>query len=378
MRRWMLTTLGAGATAVSFWITRAEIIAPETNGFALLDSEGDTTERLDEAARIGSVLGQYPLLFSRGRKPQAAAAIVVDEWKYQLLQRMTFAGEAHRYDLRGWYKILWDSGVSCDFIEASQLSEERAKKYRTIIVPMPLSMSDKTAKGLIALAEAGAVVVLEGGCGRLSETGFAVRGQINPLIREALGVTVDRLAMVREPSDDDRWSQKERTWGEYEEAGFLRGRGIFEGLTVQANIFIETYQAPPEDISVCFTWGDKAAGIVRSLGQGKMYLVGTCVGPNGTAYIEADSQGELRKLLNCWDVKPEHEGTLLIQKRVFENQQAWFITNPAKDPVTETIPVPQGHTARDPLAVENGGSRGSGFITLTVDPLDVRLLVLES
>jgi beta-galactosidase len=377
MRRWMLTTLGAGATAISFWITRAEIMAPETNGFALLDSEGDTTERLDEAARIGSVLGQYPLLFSRGRKPQAAAAILVDEWKYQLLQRMNFAGEAYWYDLRGWYKILWDSGVSCDFIEASQLSEERTKKYKTIIVPMPLSMSNTVAEKILAQANAGVNIILEGGCGRLNETGFAVRGQINPLIREALGVTVDRLAMVREPAEDDRWSQRERAWGEYEEAGFIEGSGSLGGSNIRGNVFIETYKIVPPDVTVCFKWDSKAAGLVKSLGKGKIWLLGTAVGPGMTAYIDAGSTRGIRTLLNACGVMPEHEGTLRIQKRIFENQQAWFITNPAREAVTEKIILPEGLSVKDMLAPSGSWNTAAGAITVTVDPLDVQLLILQ-
>jgi beta-galactosidase len=377
IRRWMLTALGAGVTAISFWITRAEIMAPETNGFALLDSEGDSTERLEEAARIGSALQQYPLLFSRGTKPLGEAAILVDEWKYQLLQRMTFAPEVHLYDLRGWYRILWNNGISCDFVEASLLSEGGVKNYKTVIVPMPLSMSDAVAEKLLELVKNGTNVILEGGCGRLNEIGFAVRGQINPFIRDALGIRVEHLAMVREPAVQERWSQPERTWGEYEEAGFVCGQGSLAGLKIRANIFVETYRLSGDGSQVCFTWNGKIAGVVNSVGKGKLWLLGTCLGPNGTAYIEASLQGELRKLLYCWGITPEYTGKLLIQKRIHHKQQAWFITNPTEEPVTETIPIPKGYTAKDLLAVAGGKNQGKNSVTVTVDPLDVKLLILE-
>ena len=46
MRRWMLTAMSSGVSTISFWVTRAEIMAQENNGFSLLDSKGDSTERL--------------------------------------------------------------------------------------------------------------------------------------------------------------------------------------------------------------------------------------------------------------------------------------------------------------------------------------------
>ena len=44
IRRWMLTAVSSGVTTISFWVTRAEIMAQENNGFSLLDSRGDSTE----------------------------------------------------------------------------------------------------------------------------------------------------------------------------------------------------------------------------------------------------------------------------------------------------------------------------------------------
>jgi hypothetical protein len=55
IRRWMLSAIGSGFTAICFWVTRAEIMALEANGFSLLDSVGDSTERFLEASRIGNL-----------------------------------------------------------------------------------------------------------------------------------------------------------------------------------------------------------------------------------------------------------------------------------------------------------------------------------
>jgi len=373
MRRWMLTTMGAGATAISFWVTRSEIMAPETNGFSLLDSEGETTERLEEVSRVGQALGKYPDLFANNNKPQAEAAILVNEWNYQLLRAMEFVPNAYLYDVRGWYKALWSAGIPCDFVEASYLNEAKVSRYKTIIVPLSLSLSDKVAKDCLEYAKNGGNLILEGACGRLNEAGYAVRGQMNGFIREALQVKVSRFSLVREPDDGARWSQPEHTWGEYAPAGFLKGKGSLDELRIQASIYIETYEA--RDPDTCLTWNDKPAGIRKEYGAGTIWLIGTALGPNATAYMEYETPKAIGRLLSLCNVNPAHNGKLLIQKRIGNNREAWFITNPHKESLTETFVLPETAKAFDIL----GGDikTCAGAAELTVEPLDVRVIIVE-
>ncbi len=63
IRRWMLTAAASGVTAISFWVTRAEIAGAEVNGFSLLDSEGDSSDRFAEASRVGQALNRHADLF---------------------------------------------------------------------------------------------------------------------------------------------------------------------------------------------------------------------------------------------------------------------------------------------------------------------------
>jgi len=371
MRRWMLTSVGAGATGICFWITRAEIMAPETNGFALLDSEGDTTERLEEAAKIGKALQKYPSLFAKNTKPQAEIAILIDEWKYRLMKCLNFAPDALCYDLRGWYKLLWEQGISCDFIEASQLGDDKTGKYKAIIVPMPLSMSDEIAIRLIRYANLGGKLILEGGCGRLNEVAFAVRGQMNPIIREALGVKVETFTQVQEPGESSRWMPEEFSYGDYADAGFLEGVGAFEGLRIRANMFIETYDAHHKE--TCFMWKGKPAGVIKNVGKGKVLLIGTCVGPNSTSYVEPGFHKAAKGILMDYaGISKTHEGKLLISHRKSAECEALIITNPEKETVTESITIKPGHKVSDLL-----GSDVAIDGTITVMPLDVRILIIE-
>ena len=377
MRRWMLTTLGAGATAISFWVTRAEIMAPETNGFALLDSEGEETERMREAARIGQAVQRHADLFARNNTRQADVAILVDEWRHQMMRSLQFAPEMHAYDIRGWYRLLMDAGIPCDLVEAGYLQEPRMAGYKVLIVPMALSMSEDVARSLAAFAEAGGHVVLEAAPGRLDESAFAVRGEMNPVLRNLLHVDQKTFTLVREPGDRDRWSQPERTWGEYAEACVLEGTGCLAGERLRANGVLQTFRqksGAEEKSQVVLRYGEEIAGVKADHGRGALWLLGTYAGPSGTAYRDPANQSAVVLLMRHMGVRAAGTGRLLVRKRGAANKEAWFFTNPHREVVTEEVVIPQGWMAEELLG-ESMANR-LDRVVLTVGPLDVRVLVL--
>lgn len=374
MRRWMLTTLGSGATAISFWITRAEIMAPETNGFALLDSEGDSTERFEEAARIGKAVQKHSSLFNNNNVPKAEVGILLDEWKFQQMGSLACAQEDLMYDVRGWYKLLWDNSIACDFIEAGHILEEEMQAYKAIIVPLPLAMSDKVAHMLEAYTKQGGNLLLEAAPGRLNESAFAVRGEINPILREMLQVSQKSFQLVREPSETDRWSPNERTWGEFTDACFLVGDHALSGYKLRANMYLQTLTAASED-HVLFRIGSEAGGVRVPYGKGFAWLIGTYIGPSGTAYKEEDTPRTVIKMLEMCSVQPIHSGKLLVKKRAEGTKEAWFVTNPENMTVTEQIKLLNGKMAVDLLG--EPVSQEKDFVEITLDALDVRVLILE-
>jgi hypothetical protein len=373
----MLTTVGSGATGIAFWVTRAEISAHETNGFSLLDNEGETSERLEEASRIGRELQKYPELFAQNNKAASDAAILINERNYQLVENLHFAHEMLLYNLRGWYKTLWQNGIPCDFIEASQLADLDSDKCKTLIVPTMLSVSNKEAEELIRYVKNGGNLILEGACGRLDEAALAVRGQMNALLRNLLGIVVEMHSLVREPDDNYRWSQPEFSWGEYEEAGFLSGDGQLENIRLKANFYIETYKTDDKE-SICLRWNGKPAGIIKHCGKGKVFLIGTCLGPNSTAYVETESHSGINKLLGQCNVFPLHTGKLLVQKRIGKGNEAWFITNPTEETLTENFELPKGAKAFNLLDADSEILSGSDMFSITVNSLGIRVIIVKT
>ncbi|MFH1007035.1 MAG: beta-galactosidase [Candidatus Latescibacterota bacterium] len=372
IRRWMFTAVGSGVTAISFWVTRAEIMASEMNGFSLLDSHGDTSERFQEVARVGQALGRYPDLFGKTSRPRSQIALLVDDWNYRCCTALTQGGEHLSYSMRGWHRLLWDAGIPADFVSTSELDEGYVRDYRALLLPFPLSLSEKVAAKLVGYVEQGGQLISEAAPGRIDEHGFCNRGELSPAMRDLFGVRHDTFTMVREPDCGTRWSPPERTYGEYLDAAMLTGDGPLAGHRVRANGYIETFQC--QDSQPCLRFGDAVAGTVRHVGRGSAWLLGTFAGHNGTAYSDGETQACLRSLLDQCGVFPEHTGALLLRKRVRGDQAAWIFTNPTPDDVTESINVDGWKEAQDIFGErlpQNGNT-----VSVKVKSLDVRILVL--
>ena len=373
MRRWTLTAVGSGVTAISFWVTRAEIAAPEMNGFSLLDSEGDTTPRCEEASRVGRALNRHAGLFGQPSWPPAEVALLINERNYQFCTSMSQGGEHLAYSVRGWHRLLWESGIALDFVEVSELDQEYVGRYRAVILPFPLSLSEEVAGKLARYVEGGGNLVSEACPGRITEHAYANRGELSPTMRDLFGVRQESLAMVREPAGGMRWSPQERTWGEYLDAVMLDGAGPLADHRLRANVYVETFHCVGS--KPLLHYGSAVAGLVRQVGQGRAWLLGTYVGHNGTAYRDEESRAFVRALLAECRVRPAHQGQLLLRKRVVAGKEAWLFTNASAHDVTERVDVSGWVHVEDLLGEPL--ERDGDVLELAVKSLDVRGLVLR-
>lgn len=372
MRRWMLAAIGSGVTAISFWVTRAEIMAAEANGFSLLDSDGDSTPRLEEVGRVGRALNEHADLFGQPTMPRAQVGILVNEWNYQLCTLMNQGGEHLPYSTRGWHRLLWEADIPVDFISTDELDEEFVRAYPVLILPFPLSLSEEVAAKLAQYVEAGGRLISDACPGRIDENGFCNRGELSPTMRELFGVRNESFTMVREPDGGQRWSPPERTWGEYQEAAIFNGVGPLEGCFLRANVYGETFV--PTTSTPCLLYGHAVAGTVRQVGAGQAWLFGTFAGHNGTAYRDPETRNCIKTLLALCGITPAHQGKLLLRKRITAGKEAWIFTNPTPHKVTERIDV-SGWGRVDELfcdLVERVGDT----VTLTVNSLDLKVLIL--
>ena len=373
MRRWMLTAIGSGVSAISFWVTRAEIMAVEQNGFSLLDSEGDSTPRFHEASRIGMALNRHPDLFAKPSWGGADVGILVNEWNYQLCSQMSQGGNNLSMSIGGWHRILWEAGIPADFVNISELDDTFSSAYKVLILPFPLSLSEDFARKLSAYVEQGGTLISEAAPGRINGHGFCNRGELSPAMRELFGVSQESFTMVREPKHGSIWSPAARTWGEYLDAKMLDGAGILSGHRLRANLYIQTFAV--KNGEPCLLYGRNTVGVWRKVGQGTAILLGTYAGHNGVAYRDPETRSCLTALLKNCGISCAHDGKLLKRVRAIPGKEAWIFTNLSEMPVTEPVDVSRWPSVMDLLGEQI--ARNGDFINLTVKSLDVRVLVLS-
>jgi len=373
IRRWMLTAAGSGVTGIAFWNARADIMVAEGNGFSLLDSVGDTTPRLEEAERIGCALNRHPELFAEATLPEAETGILVSEDNYQLCSALAQGGGNLAYSVRGWHRLLWESNVLMDFLSAEH-DLDRLSRYKTLVFPFPLALSETLAARLARYVEEGGNLICEAAPGRVDENAFCNRGELSPSMAALFGVRQESFTMVREPDGGTRWSPPGRTWGEYLDAQILEGDGPLVGQVLRANVYLQTFDCL-EGAEPVLRAGDAVAGVRRRVGKGQAWLLGTYIGHSGTAYRDPGIDACVRALLEACGARREHEGRLVLRKRVLPNKEAWILTNPTASLVVERIAAAGWAHVEDLL----GGAvarKGDG-VEVSVDPLDVRALVLS-
>lgn len=83
IRRWVLGALAVGPRGI--WNHRTEPFWGEAHGFGLLQMTGNSTERAEEAGRIGRAIADNADLFARGEHPRSAVAMILDERLWHLL-----------------------------------------------------------------------------------------------------------------------------------------------------------------------------------------------------------------------------------------------------------------------------------------------------
>lgn len=373
LRRWLLLSLGAGATGVAFWVTRAEIMAGEQHGYSLLDSTGDSTPRLAEAARIGRALQAHADLFAHPSLPAAKVGILVNEENYQLCTHLTQGSDQLPYGTRGWHRLLWEANVLCDLVSL-EYDGDHAQAYSVLILPFPLALSETAATKLAHYVEAGGHLLCEAAPGRIDALGFCPRGEMSPTLAALFGVRQIAFTLVREPGNGNRWSPPERTWGEYLEATMLEGAGPLAGQRLQANGYLQTFACLDGAEPVLYA-GEAVAGVRRGVGKGQAWLLGTYVGHNGTAYRDPAIPAAVRSLLAACGVRPEHDGRLIRRQRAVPGKEAWILFNPTAEPLREEFAVPPGCRVADLLG--EGSTCGGATLAVTVPPLDVRVLVVD-
>jgi hypothetical protein len=238
-----------------------------------------------------------------------------------------------------------------------------------------LALSEAVAAKLAAYVESGGCLISEAAPGRINEEGFCNRGELSPALATLFGVRQAGFTMVREPDGGTRWSPPERTWGEYLDAQMLEGTGPLAGQRLRANVYLETFEclAGAEPV---LRAGEDISGVRRRVGKGQAWLLGTYVGHSGTAYRDPVIHAAVKALLGACGVLPEHDGQLIVRKRVTPGKEAWILLNPTGGKVSEKVSVVGWQKVSDLLG--QAVTVANEAVEVSVAALDVRVLIVEA
>ncbi|HLI33715.1 MAG TPA: beta-galactosidase trimerization domain-containing protein, partial [Terriglobia bacterium] len=375
IRRWVLGCLAAGSRGICFWNHRPEIFWQEGYGFGLLNWGSDSSPRADEAGQLSQAINAHRDLFTRGEPPQPEVAVLISEDLYHFLEADPSEALKHyAYTIRGIYKCLWNEAIPVAFMDSSQLANE-AGKYKAIIAPFPVAMSQGVIETLRGYVKAGGALISEACPGRFSNFGMASIGSyMAPGVLELFGVSQKQLGLIRELDDGAKWTGVATSYGDTLEYRQLEGGGDFSLYKVTPAYYLQTFI--PSKATPILMYGREVAGCVNPYGTGKAYLIGTLLGHGELAYRDPSNRAFLAAILNRAGIKPEKVGKLNRRRRIFRNQAAWFLFNNTNESVEEPVPLAGFKAARDLLGEDLPTTPGG--VRVRVEPAGIRCLILES
>lgn len=348
IRRWMLAGLAAGMHGISFWNHRSECTWAECNGFGLLDPQGDTTPRLTEAGRLARAINRHPALFAQGSVPRARVALLVNDRARIFCQGTgDQAGQHLAYGVRGHYARLWRMGYPVDFVEATEVAAGRLTDYRAAILPVPLALDPADFRKLADYVRDGGMLISDACPGRFDTHGWCPRPQMVDGAEALFGAAHADVRLVAEPAGEPaHWTPDMRGAGSILPPTTLEGAGPLHGTSLRASFYLQTLT--PAGGEAILRRGEDIAGVLNRVGKGAAVLLGTFAGHCATAHAQDAADAVFQRLLISHDVHPERVGPLLLRRRVYADQEAWFLINPT--PATIRQPLePQNRRILDDL-----------------------------
>lgn len=274
LRDWIWSMVSCGARAVNIYAYYPMSSGYEAGGYGLVELDGKVTERAVEAGKIARVITENMDLFLRSRPPRAEVAILYNPLAHMVGGQQTFTGEGQTIgvnnlseSLQGIHKAYFERNIPVDFLHMMDLTPERWNRYKLLIVPYPVMMSQADVKKLIAYVEAGGTLVTEARCGWVDERGFSSDIIPGGGLHEVLGCRESYLMPLSKPSTL-------KIKGTHEELPLLK-----DGDTLDTLFFEEGFELIGEKARVLAEFGSGQPAIVYApRGKGRAMIVGSFIG----------------------------------------------------------------------------------------------------
>ena len=364
IRFWNWLAVAAGAKGVIYWQYMPEATGRESTRHGLVNRDGSTTDRVQEAARNHRLIQEHWDLIKDYRvKPEVALLFDPDN----ALLTFALAGNetTSTSSFTGYYRALWDLDLWVDFIEPAAVA---GNACRVLIVPWHPIGKPQTGKALRAYAESGGTLILESPYGLFDE-----RFYYNPVIPQGLtevfGYREKQNILVRSEEATAAVSASDR----------IHYQPLMEfSDPITVKVKAHTLLTPLEVTSATSiaTCDGMPVAVRKKVGKGQVIYIGTNLG----ASIAAGDEGamELLRAIVSGVVKAEVTATTL-RPRLMRGARQTLLTvfNDTPQDQRAAIKLPQGFRRATDIHSGKEQHLREAVLELTVPYQDVVVLQLE-
>lgn len=138
---------------------------------AIVDLDGNPTERTKAAEEIGCILNKHGKEIFEAKNPIGDIGILISKENAIVLNGM--GQEKYLLDaLRGAYRVFWEKNYAVDFITPEHLQNGYANKYKAIYMPLMAVIDEELSNNLEKYVYNGGILIGTPRCGRLGQYGW--------------------------------------------------------------------------------------------------------------------------------------------------------------------------------------------------------------
>lgn len=303
LEMWTWGMVSRGARAINYYAFYPMNAGYESGGYGMIQLDGTLTERSRFAGETAKKIEASADLLLSAKPKQAEAAIIFSPLVPLLggYDEESSRNAMHKA-LAGYHRMFFERNVAVEVLSARELGDSIPPKYKLIVLPYPLMMSNDEAAALKDYVEKGGHLFVEARPGWVNEQGHA---------EEAVpGFGWTAMTGVRETSIDPG-KEVAVKWG---------------GAEFTGSSFAEHFTVLDKNAKVVATFADGTpAAYEHSYGQGSVILLGTFAGQANEANPVA--KHPLGEILAKWAglTLPELKGPVLVELREMTGEKGRFV-----------------------------------------------------
>jgi beta-galactosidase len=336
MRRNSLQHVARGADGALFFQWRAATFGAEKFHSAMLPHAGTDSATWREVCRLGHDLSSLAgAVGSPVDPPRVGILLDWESWWAAELDSHPSVDTTPITQVRRWYGVLWDLGVTVDFVAPS----DDLTAYALLIAPSWYLVRDDDARRVSEYVAGGGVLALTYFSGVVDENDHVRTGGYPGAFRELVGLVIEEFAPLLEDqrvhltdgSSGSVWTDRAR---------------------VTTASVLASYRDGPSPGSPALTRND--------VGRGSCFYVGT--------ELDDDALGDLvTTLLGRAEIEAgEHPAGVEVVRRSSPDRSYLFVLNHTAEQVAVAA---SGHELLDDLVVDGELKVGPGGCAVVVESL---------